>query len=94
MTPSTADPNSGAESIARTAKQAFEASQLISSLERTQALTAIKHELAASKSEILQANKKDMQVCHFATHRATEKFILPSRQLKLKLMRVGCLLPC
>jgi glutamate-5-semialdehyde dehydrogenase len=55
--------DANAESIARAAKQAFEASQLMQSSERIKALTAIKHELAASKTEILEANRKDMEVC-------------------------------
>jgi hypothetical protein len=57
-----ADTDSSAQCIAIAAKEAFNASQLIPVSERTRALAAIKHELAASKLEILQANKKDMEV--------------------------------
>lgn len=51
-----------AETIAQTAKAAFEASQLISSTERTRALHEIRNELAANKESILRANGEDMAV--------------------------------
>lgn len=50
------------ESIARAAKLAFEASQLFPASERTDALRAITNELQVNKSQILEANKKDMEV--------------------------------
>lgn len=50
------------ESIARAAKLAFEASQLLPASERTSALRAITKELGANKSQILEANRKDMEV--------------------------------
>ena len=50
------------ESIARAAKLAFEASQLLPASERTSALCAITKELQANKSQILEANRKDMEV--------------------------------
>lgn len=50
------------ESIARAAKLAFEASQLLPSSERTNALRAITKQLEANKSQILEANRKDMEV--------------------------------
>ena len=50
------------ESIARAAKLAFEASQLLPASERTNALRAITKELQANKSQILEANRKDMEV--------------------------------
>ena len=50
------------ESIARAAKLAFEASQLLPATERTIALQAITTELRANKSQILEANRKDMEV--------------------------------
>lgn len=53
---------SGAEDIAKAAKAAFEASQLIPSGERVVALNAIKRELEAKKDEILAANREDLQV--------------------------------
>ncbi|KAF9645384.1 gamma-glutamyl phosphate reductase [Thelephora ganbajun] len=49
------------ESIARAAKLAFEASQLLPASERTNALRAITKELQANKSQILEANRKDME---------------------------------
>ncbi|KAF9446200.1 glutamate-5-semialdehyde dehydrogenase [Macrolepiota fuliginosa MF-IS2] len=52
---------SSAEEIAKAAKAAFEASQLIPSEERIVALHAIKRELEARKDEILTANKEDLQ---------------------------------
>ncbi|KAI0279963.1 hypothetical protein BGY98DRAFT_966678, partial [Russula aff. rugulosa BPL654] len=51
-----------AETIAQTAKAAFEASQLISTTERTRALHEIRKELEASKDSILRANGEDMAV--------------------------------
>jgi gamma-glutamyl phosphate reductase len=51
-----------ASDIAKAAKQAFEASQLIPSSERINALNAIKHQLHATKYEILAANREDLQV--------------------------------
>jgi len=51
-----------AESIAKTAKAAFEASQLVSVPERTRALHEIRKELEANKDAILKANSEDMAV--------------------------------
>lgn len=51
-----------AESIAQTAKAAFEASQLVSAAERTRALHEIRRELEANKDAILKANSEDMAV--------------------------------
>jgi glutamate-5-semialdehyde dehydrogenase len=53
---------SSAEEIAKAAKAAFEASQLIPSEERVAALHAIKRELEAKKNAILDANREDLQV--------------------------------
>ena len=50
------------ESIARAAKFASETSQLLPASERTNSLRAIAKELQASKSQILEANRKDMEV--------------------------------
>jgi glutamate-5-semialdehyde dehydrogenase len=50
-----------AEDIAKEAKTAFEASQLIPVSERINALHAIKEELNANKAEILAANREDVQ---------------------------------
>jgi glutamate-5-semialdehyde dehydrogenase len=50
------------EQIARTAKAAFEASQLVPASERIRALHEIKAELEAAKAEILAANKTDLDV--------------------------------
>ncbi|KAI0684035.1 gamma-glutamyl phosphate reductase [Cytidiella melzeri] len=54
--------NDSAASIAKAAKAAFEASQLITSEERVQALLEIRKELEAAKPQILDANKKDLQL--------------------------------
>jgi glutamate-5-semialdehyde dehydrogenase len=48
--------------IAKAAKTAFEASQLVASSERVQALHEIRKELEVAKAEILDANKKDLEV--------------------------------
>ena len=53
---------SGAERVARTAKESFDASQLLDSAERHTALIALKQALTDSKDEILQANKLDIEV--------------------------------
>ena len=51
-----------AEIIAKTAKAAFEASQLVSEAERTRALLEIRKELEANRDSILRANGEDMAV--------------------------------
>ncbi|KAI9433530.1 gamma-glutamyl phosphate reductase [Lactarius indigo] len=48
------------ETVAKTARAAFEASQLIDSAERTRALHEIRKELEANKDSILLANGEDM----------------------------------
>lgn len=53
---------SSAEQLARTAKEAFDASQLLPSSVRHDALVALKDALTTSKSDILAANALDMQV--------------------------------
>jgi glutamate-5-semialdehyde dehydrogenase len=53
---------SSAELIAKTAKAAFEAAQLIPSSERIRALNAIKAALELAKSDILAANQVDLDV--------------------------------
>jgi glutamate-5-semialdehyde dehydrogenase len=57
-----------AETIAQTAKAAFEASQLISATERTRALHEIRKELEANRDSILKANGEDMAVRCTFTH--------------------------
>ncbi|KAG5647527.1 hypothetical protein DXG03_009464 [Asterophora parasitica] len=52
---------SNAEDIARTSKAAFEASQLISSSDRVEALHAIVEELKAKRAQVLAANKEDLE---------------------------------
>lgn len=54
--------------IARAAKAAFEASQLIVSSERINALNAIKDQLNANKEEILAANRQDLEVSPCIRH--------------------------
>ncbi|KIJ55650.1 hypothetical protein M422DRAFT_73422 [Sphaerobolus stellatus SS14] len=49
------------EQIAKAAKLAFEGAQLLDSSERVKALYAIREELAARRTEIFEANKKDME---------------------------------
>jgi len=51
--------------IAKAARAAFEASQLIDSSERVKALHAIHSELELQKTAVLEANRLDMEV--FAT---------------------------
>ena len=51
------------EQIAKAAKAAFDASQLIDASERVKALYAIKEELEGMKEEIREANVKDLEVC-------------------------------
>jgi gamma-glutamyl phosphate reductase len=51
-----------AETIAKTAKAAFGASQLVSAAERTRALLEIRKELEANRDSILRANGEDMAV--------------------------------
>jgi hypothetical protein len=58
--PMTAERNS--EEVAKAAKVAFEASQLLEATERIKALHSIREELEARKTEIFEANKQDLQV--------------------------------
>ncbi|GAA5990361.1 hypothetical protein JCM5350_006893 [Sporobolomyces pararoseus] len=51
---------SGAEQVARTAKESFDASQLLDSAERHKALIALKQALTDHKDEILKANQLDI----------------------------------
>lgn len=60
-----AGPSNAAESIARAAKTAFEASQLIPPEERVRALHEICKELEAAKENVLMANRRDLEV-HYA----------------------------
>ncbi|GAA6022083.1 hypothetical protein JCM11491_004746 [Sporobolomyces phaffii] len=52
---------SGAEQVARTAKESFDASQLLDSAERHKALIALKQALTTHKDEILTANRLDIE---------------------------------
>ena len=54
--------HSTSEGIAKAAKLAFEASQLVEQSERVKALLTIRDELQARKKEILDANARDMEV--------------------------------
>lgn len=56
------DPQSPAATIAKAAKAAFEASQLVPSTERVNALHEIRKELEAAKAQILEANRRDLEV--------------------------------
>lgn len=51
------------EEIALAARRAFEASQLVEPSERNVALDAIRRVLEERKGEVLEANKRDMEVC-------------------------------
>jgi len=51
------------EEIARSAKAAFQESQLLPSSERINALLAIRKQLELQKSDILAANVEDLKVC-------------------------------
>lgn len=51
-----------AQSIAKAAKVAFEASQLIPSSERVHALHELREELVSAKADILAANRRDLEV--------------------------------
>jgi len=57
-----ANDDSAAVYIAKAAKAAFEASQLIASSERVRALHELRDELASAKEEILAANRRDLEV--------------------------------
>ncbi|BGP25578.1 glutamate-5-semialdehyde dehydrogenase [Rhodotorula toruloides] len=50
-----------AEQVARTAKEAFDASQLLDSSERHTALLALKRALTGAKEDILEANRQDIE---------------------------------
>lgn len=54
--------NDAATGIAKAAKAAFEASQLIASSERVRALHEIRDQLVSAKADILAANKRDLEV--------------------------------
>jgi len=51
-----------AENIAKSAREAFEASQLVDVSERNVALQAIRKVLLEKRDDVLAANKKDMDV--------------------------------
>ena len=51
------------EEIARSAKAAFQESQLLPSSERINALLAIRKHLELQKTDILAANVEDLKVC-------------------------------
>ena len=54
--------DSSAHDIAKSAKSAFEESQLISAEEHVKALHEIRDTLATNKDEILKANQEDLAV--------------------------------
>lgn len=60
--PMPAGNNDAATGIAKAAKAAFEASQLIASSERVRALHEIRDQLVSAKADILAANKRDLEV--------------------------------
>ena len=79
---------SGAVDIAKAAKAAFEASQLIVSEERVKALHAIRSELEYRKAEILAANHDDLQVClDYADLTSGNSFMSPKLTKRLPKQR-------
>jgi len=52
----------GAMETAKAARLAFEASQVVSSSERSEALLTVRAELERRKDRVLEANKQDMEV--------------------------------
>ncbi|KZP01729.1 glutamate-5-semialdehyde dehydrogenase [Calocera viscosa TUFC12733] len=50
-----------AEEIAKAAKKAFEASQLVTTEQRNEVLESIRHALQASKDKVFEANKLDLE---------------------------------
>ena len=54
--------SNAAEGIAKSAREAFEASQLVDVRERNIALQSIRKVLLERKDDVLVANKKDMEV--------------------------------
>ena len=62
MSAEVASGSSPSKTIAQAAKAAFEASQLVPPSERVDALHEIRKELEAAKVEILEANRKDLEV--------------------------------
>lgn len=72
MSTNGASSSNAATTIAQAAKAAFEASQLIPASERVKALYEIRQELENAKAEILEANRRDLQVrptCTLHMHR-------------------------
>jgi glutamate-5-semialdehyde dehydrogenase len=61
MTHETSQPGTP-EEIALSARRAFEASQLVEPSERNVALDAIRRLLEEREAEVLEANKRDMEV--------------------------------
>lgn len=61
-------PTFNAHDIAKAAKIAFQAAQLISSSERVVALHEIRKSLEAHKAEIIRANEEDLRVCRLPLH--------------------------
>lgn len=68
MSSNDASGSNAASVIAKTAKAAFAVSQLVPSSERIKALYEIRKELENAKSDILEANRKDMQVRTVVQH--------------------------
>lgn len=77
-----------ATDVAKAAKSAFEASQLFDAHERVKALQAIREELQRQQSEIVAANKRDLQVCLISPYYPVSDTLM--RLLKLKLPKVDC----
>jgi hypothetical protein len=85
-----------AEFIAKEAKAAFEASQLIDATERVRALHEIERALAASKDAILAANRDDLAVRPFIppVELTVDARALCVRQPRPRSTRGACPLRC
>jgi gamma-glutamyl phosphate reductase len=78
--------------IAKGAKAAFTASQLVSKEERVTALSAIRASLEELKDDVLAANTQDLDVC-FSRYLRFVDLLRPTRQHELKWLRAGWLIP-
>lgn len=78
--------SSPAEGIAKAARSAFEASQLVDPSERNIALRAIRKVLEENKEDVLQANAKDMEL---AQELASQGKLSKSLVSRLDLGRAG-----
>lgn len=76
--------------IAKAARLAFEASQAVSSEERSNALLAVRAELERQKEVVLEANKQDMDVRWILMNTCSILMPLMYRPPKSRSMRGPC----